>query len=470
MARQPSGQVVEDPRRPGEALPEELNAANNEASTLISVIRGGISVLIVDRPRAFEARFIYEVLRSDPRISPHIVWMGGKGPLDRSAGDLFQFARKKYDVIILGDVTARQIQQVNPQGVEEIEKLINKGGAGLVMIGGYSTFGNGDWAGTELEPALPVDLNVKGQEERPVQMKPTDAGLRLYGYVLGLANGQKEAEQAAWKQLPPLEGIARIKAREGPLINVLAESLSGDPVLVAQNYGKGRVLAFAGDSTWRWVRNPDSQAKHSRFWRQMVVWLARQELAGGNVWVRPDVRDIPLGAELGFSVGVRGKGGIDLPDGVYEVDVQAPGKQPRRVRVARSGSEDRGLFKPDEAGEYVIKVKGKARDPVGGEVNDSAEARFLVHEDDVEMAEWSADKTLMDKLAKEGRGRAVTAAKLPDLLRDLLAPASLDGKTRLIPWPDWGTSDPSGFLVVFFLIFVLCLSTEWVLRRRWGMA
>jgi uncharacterized membrane protein len=459
---------VEDPRRPGEALPEELNAANNEGSTLISVIRGGLSVLVVDRPRAFEAKFIYEVLRSDPRITPHMVWMGGKGPLDRSADDLFQFARKKYDVIILGDVTAEQIKQVNPKGVAEMATLVENG-AGLVMLGGYSTFGNGDWAGTALEPALPLDLSVKGQKEDKVKMKPTEPGLRLFGYVLGLANGQKEAEIAAWDQLEKLDGIAQIKPRGGPLENVLAESEKGDPILVTQNYGKGRVLAFAGDSTWRWVRNPDTRLKHSRFWRQMVVWLARQELAGGNVWVRPDMRDIPLGTELGFSVGMRGKGGIDLPNGVYEVEVQAPGKQPRRVNTARSGAEDRGVFKPDEAGEYVIKVKGKAPDPAGGEVNDSAEARFLVHEEDVEMAEWSADKTLMDKLAKEGRGKAVTAAGLPDLLRELLAPSSLDGKVRLIPWPAWRSTERSSFLVLFFLIFVLCLSAEWVLRRRWGM-
>ncbi len=459
---------VEDPRRPGEALPEELNGANNQASTLISVIRGGISVLIVDRPRAFEAKFIYEVLRTDPRITPHMVWMGGKGPIDATTGDLFQFARKKYDVIILGDVTAQQIRQVNPNGIKEIAELIDKG-AGLVMLGGYSTFGNGDWKGTALQDALPVDLGVAGQEERPIQMKPTEPGLRLYGYVLGLANGQKGAEEAAWDNLPPLEGMARIKVREGPLVNVLAESRSGDPLLVAQNYGKGRVLAFAGDSTWRWVRNPDSRLKHSRFWRQMVVWLARQELAGGNVWVRPDVRDLPLGSELGFSVGMRGQGGIDLPDGVYQVEIQATGKQARRVTTVRSGVEERGVFKPDEPGEYVIKVKGEATDPAGGQVNDTTEARFLVHEEDVEMAEWSADKTLMDKLASEGRGKAITAARLPELLRDLLAPSALNGKVKVIPWPAWRTTERSSFLVLFFLVFVTCLSAEWVLRRRWGM-
>ena len=90
---------------------------------------------------------------------------------------------------------------------------------------------------------------------------------------------------------------------------MLATSVSGEPILVAQDYGKGRVLAFAGDSTWRWARStPESQSKHGRFWRQMVVWLARAELAGGTVFVRPEERDLFLGSELGFRVGVRSKG------------------------------------------------------------------------------------------------------------------------------------------------------------------
>src|SRR5208337_2641615 len=46
---------VENPNPPpGQPLPQELNADNNEASTLISVIPGGISVLLIDRPRAGE--------------------------------------------------------------------------------------------------------------------------------------------------------------------------------------------------------------------------------------------------------------------------------------------------------------------------------------------------------------------------------------------------------------------------------
>jgi hypothetical protein len=46
------------------------------------------------------------------------------------------------------------------------------------------------------------------------------------------------------------------------------------------------------------------------------------EDATGNVWVRPDTRRLAARNDLGFQVGLRGKGGgPDLRDGKYEVEV-----------------------------------------------------------------------------------------------------------------------------------------------------
>jgi len=81
----------------------------------------------------------------------------------------------------------------------------------------------------------------------------------------------------------------------------------------------------------------------------------------------------------------------------------------------------------------------------------------------------SEQEAILDKLADEGRGRALPAAKLPEYFKGLLAPADNEGRVKVIPWPSWRTHDYSGFLVTFFLAFVAVLAAEWVLRRRWGL-
>ena len=59
-------------------------------------------------------------------------------------------------------MTAHQDAPANPKSLAEIERLVEKG-AGFLMLGGYASFGNGDWQGTEIADLLPVDLDAKGQ-------------------------------------------------------------------------------------------------------------------------------------------------------------------------------------------------------------------------------------------------------------------------------------------------------------------
>jgi len=462
---------AEDPRRDGEGFPEERNLSNNTRSTLATVTKGGISVLLVDRPRAWEPQMLHDVLVRDPRINLHTVWLTGEAQLADDKGDLLQIEKQKYDVILLGDVTAAQLQAVNPRALDEIARLVERG-AGLLAYGGYNTFGNGDWRGTPLEAILPVDLSQTGQIEQKVQVVPVPQGAqRQVHYVLAQKDGKPENELPVWSQLP-LKGMVRLKERNTGKQSVLAETPDKQPVLITTEYGQGRVLAFAGDTTHRWVVNKEGRDRHDRLWRRLTVWLAHQEEAEGVVWTVPDVRDLPLGKEIGFAVGIRSKldPRVNLDGGQFVVEVVGPDKAGKRVTIKRQGEEDRGLFKPETAGEYTIRVvEGKARDSDGTMVEGSAEARFLVHEEEVEMTVWSADRVFMEKLAREGQGQFRTASKLTELLEQFPQAAALQGKQRLESWPDWRNPNSSTFPLIFVLLFVGAVATEWGLRRRWSM-
>jgi len=85
-----------------------------------------------------------------------------------------------------------------------------------------------------------------------------------------------EAAFAGWRQQVP---------RPCPSGGCLGGGRSRQPLLVAHNFGDGRVMAFAGDSTWRWWMQGYESA-HKRFWRQIVLWLAKKDQAQeGNVWI-----------------------------------------------------------------------------------------------------------------------------------------------------------------------------------------
>jgi uncharacterized membrane protein len=460
---------VDDPKRKDEAPQGDLFPLNNKIETYITVTKEGVSVLLVDKQRAMEPQFICDALTKDPRIRVTPVWLRGGQTIDANSGDLFHFDRQPYDVIILGDVTAAQMKTVNPQALESIEHLVSRG-AGLLMLGGYSTFGNSDWQGTPIEKMLPVDFSTsRGQIEENRKMLPTQNGLRSFGYLLRLSDGDKP--QKAWEALPELEGISRLHKSNKGIETVLAESNRGEPILIAQNYGDGRVLAFAGDTTHRWVVNPQKQQMHGRFWRQTALWLAKQENAEGSVWIKPDTRRLPVRGDLGFSVGVRSRGGVDLKDGAYTVRVAGPDGIQTPVPTARTPSDDRGTFiKTEVPGEYLITVHGKAKDPSNGEVIDGeASAHFIVYDEDIEMTRRAADHDSLKKLASAGGGDFHRVEELPAFLRRIQSEDLARNKPKMIHRPDWRTTGRSSFLMVFFVLFVTALSVEWLLRRRWGM-
>lgn len=460
---------VDDPKRKDEAPNGDLFPLNNKIETFITVTKEGVSVLLVDKQRAMEPPFICDALSGDPRIRVTPVWLRGGQTVDANSGDLFRFDKQSYDVIILGDVTAAQMKAVSPQSLRAIERLVEQG-AGLVMIGGYSTFGNGDWQGTSLERMLPVDMeSSKGQVEEDRKMLPTQDGLRKFAYLLRLADGRKPEQ--AWQELNDLEGINVLhKSRKG-IETVLAESNKGEPILIAQNYGNGRVLAFAGDTTYRWVSNREKQQMHARFWRQMVIWLAKQEDAEGAVWVKPDTRRLPIHGELAFQVGARGKSGVDLKDGTYKVEAIGPDGVKVPVATARTASGERGTFvKTDVPGEYRIAVHGEAKDASsGGTVVGEASARFIVYDEDIEMSRRAADYDFLKKLATAGGGDFHRVEELPAFLSRLRSEALNRHKPKLTLRPDWRSSSRSAFFPIFFVLFVVVLSVEWLLRRRWGM-
>ena len=474
-------------------LPGELDVDDNRRDTIVTVIKGGVNVLLIDKERAWEPQLIYDALARDPRIYVKPLWLRGNAPIAGDAGKLFDFDKQKYDVIIVGDVTAAQLRALQPNVLEQIRDQVDRG-AGFLMIGGYASFGGTPDAGRrarrrrlegdDRRAMLPVDLGVRGQVESRtplygIVMLPTEDGLRLYSRVVGLSGGDKDAEIAAWKSMQSplgLQGANRLAVAAGSNAVVLAQSEETDPqtnqhypLLVERNYGDGRVLAFAGDTTNRWIHDRDSKRKHDRFWRQMVLWLARQDEGEDQLRVEPDVRSIAAGEDLGFSLHLRSKNGQDVKDADYEIEVIGPNGEHKTVTPTKDGGEDRGVFRPEAAGEYTIHAKGRGKDADGADVHADGSARFFAYEEEVEMAEWAADEDFLKKLADEGRGEYHRGTQLASFLEQLPPPPAPKTKPKVDEAPDWSSASWSPFFGLFFLLFTGLLAAEWFLRRRWGM-
>jgi hypothetical protein len=409
-----------------------------------------------------EQRFLRRVLAASPDMQVDFRWIDSTRRDDWPV-DLGRQLAGDYNVYLIGDLDSAALRR------EDLQRILKRvqAGAGLGMLGGFHAFEAGGWASSPLGPALPFEpdrlarqafdapvresLHLKG----PLRMQP-DA---RFGGISILRLGTADQDpRLAWQALPPLDGandLGRLVATAKPL----AVSTDGKPLLVGREYGDGRVLAFAVDSTWRWAMQGAAE-QHRRFWRQFVLWLAKQDDTGqDSLWVRPAQRRLAPGTNLPFDAGLTTADGTAVGDATIEAAVVSPSGQSRPVRVARRGETFAGVVADcTEPGDWKIVV---VADRPGQERRERT-ARFTVARQDLELANPRANPLLMKQLAEATDGGTRLPEELPDVFAEIAGrPAAFDTEEQwsFAPWDTWP----------MLLLLAGCMCTEWFLRKRFGL-
>ena len=193
---------------------------------------------------------------------------------------------KKYDVVVIEEVeadifyfypefyspdawTSPEII-VLPNRLELLRQFVEDGG-GLLMVGGWLSFqgrfGHGVWHGTPLEEALPVIFQATDDRVETPQGALVTVNDRAHPVMRGIE----------WEPFPPLLGYNRAAPR--PDARVLATvrpspNASEDPLIAARDYGRGRTMVFASDTTPHWGVNFMKWPGYHQFFRQVALWLA----------------------------------------------------------------------------------------------------------------------------------------------------------------------------------------------------
>jgi uncharacterized membrane protein len=440
-----------------------LITTNNEISTFVTVLKGGLNVLYLEGTLAGEQKFLRRSLDSSPDIKLDFTFIRGDKPETRPPDLAEKFEPGKYDVYIIGDLDSAAFK------AGELDKLAQaiERGAGFMMVGGLHSFGAGGYGDTPLAAVLPIQFNRLerqnfGEKVRedlhvpgPLPIVPTPKGLNQY--LMKLSGGDNAG---AWKALPPLVGANRFSGLK-TTANILAESPDKQPLLVATDYGNGRVLAFAGDSTWRWWMQ-GHEAEHKRFWRQVILWLSRKDdTSEGSVWIKLTQRRFGPGSRVEFTVGADTAQGQPIADAQFEAHVIPPAGERVDVRLRREGTNAAlsGTFIDTQGvGDYTIVVEATRN----GEAIGNARARFLVFEQDLELSNPAADVGALESLAAMTSGKTVAPEQLPKLLDEIkegTKELEVETQSKDTLWDNWG----------FLLCFVGLLVVEWFLRKKWGL-
>ena len=454
-------------------MPGELAIRNNELEGFLTVNDKGMRVLMIvgdlnwEQNRLRESLSVNEFMQIDfIEISPA---SRGTWPITRYEE---LFSDPSYDLFILVDLDSRSLH--NPglytKSLDGLAEAVYQG-KGLLMLGGYHSFGAGLYHQTPLADILPIKMSRTERQEfgsdvrrdlhvnEPIKLRPRDH------FTTRL--GDRESSASMWQQIPPLLGANRIEPKDNALVLIESDDEIRRPIMVVTEVG-GRVAAFAGDSTWRWkMRGFGNQ--YDQFWRQVILWLAKWDsrLDESISIILPQRRFQPR-TNVRFDVVVSSISEELEGDFRFETRLFAPQGDPQTIALSQSGDQYFGYLDPQvvtEPGLYRLQVEG-FRGPVS---IGSTEREFIVMDRDKEKSNPVANPEYLVRLASqtaEHGGQAIVPEKLAELLDQIIAdPPVAQVKIPIRNRFGDQLTDSSIFLVVF----VLLLSVEWFLRKKWGL-
>jgi hypothetical protein len=226
------------------------------------------------------------------------------------------------------------------------------------------------------------------------------------------------------------------------------------PLVAVQRYGRGRVLLFGGEASWRWkMMLAAGDPTYDTFWRQAIRWASADATSPVSVTARPgDGRRVAIVAEVRDAEFAR------LPDAQVRVRVTDPSGRDVDLPVTREapGGPLTARFEAVDSGVHKVTVDARR----GAATIGSAEAWALVGGADGELVDPRRDVETLRRLVEDTGGRLAGPGESAEIA-DWIAAAAMPS-AELVQRELWHS--PWVLAMVMGL-----LGTEWTLRRRWGL-
>ena len=481
----------------------ELTEANNELGAFVEALDRGTDVLYIEGTRRYEQNFIRAALETAPDVRlrywrPSTASMVAKLPnkteaemlaeytKSRKSAETAFFGEGKFAAYVLGDVDATAFQ---PNELKELAKRVEEG-AGLVVLAGERSLGLGGYAKSPLAELLPVQTLESERLPLESELAELDAGAapnqraRFDGafsaepsqgegkddFIIRMSLDVKK-NAAIWSDMPALTDLYRL-GRVKPNATVLLTSRPVDasgkpdakaapaPLLVTQRYGAGRVAVLATDSTWRW-RMRGKETEHAKFWRQLLLWTAKfDELLEGELAVELDRARYDADEQVSFHAVYRPKPNEDTSGMTAAAEIVAPDGTRERVELTDEQGIWHGLARKTSApGDYLVEARLLSST---GETLQTARARFLVADGNLELERPEANPATMTNLAATTGGKSVPPEEFESLLDELLQKRDTVADYREVKKSLYDTW-------LIFALFVAIMTLDWILRKRWGL-
>jgi uncharacterized membrane protein len=456
-------------------LPGEENKANNALTRVVNVSSDPRRILYIEGEPRWEFKFIRQAEEDDRmvkiasivRTSENKIYRQGIADPKELAGgfpsrpeDLFV-----YQGLIIGSVEAGYF---TPGQQQLIREFVDRRGGGLLMLGGQFSLADGGWNATNLTDLLPTTLpNRAGTFHREVDPRNgtthTTSELAKAGVdnIITRLVDDPAANAAKWKKLPYLmdyEDPGTPKPGATVLANMITPEGKTLPLLITENFGRGRTAIMATGGSWRWqMSSPLGDTAHDLFWQQLLRWVVSD--TPGHVAASVPAQMLLDNGAITLTADVRDQQYNPAPDAKVEAHILGPsgvGALVEMSPVPDHPGQFQAAWSAPKPGAYLTEVTALrngtelGRDVLTFQRMDGVAENFHTEQ----------NRDLLERLASQTGGQ-------------YWKPADLGKLAGSIPFSEAGvtvreTKDLWDLPLVFLVLLTLRFS-EWWLRRKWGI-
>jgi uncharacterized membrane protein len=448
----------------------EENVQNNKVTRLVNVEARKPRILYIEGEPRWEFKFIRRALDDYNNIElvtmlrttqNKIYRQGTPDPPEpheleegfpSKAEDLFA-----YQGLIIGSVEANYF---TPTQQQLIRDFVDRRGGGLLFMGGRATLSDGGYPASPLADLVPTNLpEGKGTFHRDFTgQELTAAGAQS---VLCRLDEDAARNLERWKKMPQMANYQEAGDPKPGATVLLVSTPAGKrkpPLLVTENYGRGRSVLFATEGSWRWkMWLPHDDKTQPTFWQQILRYLVTdtpgQVTSTTPKSVLSDETKVPLRVE------VRDKQYKPVTNAKVQARFMGPDGASATVELTPQPLEEgiySGEWTAEKPGSYVADIiAGREQEEIGRDV-----VTFRREDGVAEGFRTSQNRELLEKLSDQTGGRYYKPSEASKLANEIsYSEAGISTRETRDLWD----------MPAIFLLALAIRASEWLLRRRWGV-
>ena len=433
---------------------------NNRRDIVIEAEKAEARALIVDLRPDWELHFLTGLIRRDDSFDFEIIAFENE-PFVRNkkfhAARDFARLLAESDVLILGAVTSAFLGR---EVVAAIESFLEEKGGGLLVLPGPASIFEESAAWRRLEQLLPVRGSppFRFNFEYTSLIPGPQAGTHPVTTRLLPRLGQTD-----WQERSPLLGYYSTLAVKRGAELLLEVGGHRGPAVAYHTVGQGRVAVISAGPLWRWKFLSNNNTVYGEIFSRLLDVLARGEnterfvlAAKKNVF---DTGENPVFTAEVFNEKMQPITGIPVQIEISRLSEdggETPFQRRSMNRESAQSTRFQASIPPLRPGRYLVRGEAELADRVIA----SRPVEIKISSVSVEFQNVCQDREVLAAIARRSGGE----------YREFGAAADLSGRLPLQPRRVESITELSlRTSSLIFILILLLLSVEWIVRKRAGM-